>query len=205
MAEVPSLKGSLLTELAEDLGKLIADGGISRSLAERRLTPRDRELLGAPIVISAWYDVRFYTRCAELLRDTVGAGRNQHLLERGFAKGRRLMEAGLYQQMEYVKRIGVQRASSPEGRCAAYGRDLRLMVSLSRSLLNFTRWTVSADPKHADRHLIIVDEAEAYPETLAWGTQGLIESMASIHGHEDLWRHRRTAPDRVEFYMTRSL
>jgi len=204
MASEPSLKGSVITELAEDLNKLVVDGALSCSELERRLTAEDIAILESEIVVSQWYSVKFYQRSAELLRDVVGGGRNEYLMERGLAKGEKLIEAGLYQQMEYATRARVQAEVSPEARYAAYGRDLRLIVTLSQSLLNFTRWSPIPDPDHADRYLIVVSEAADYPDALAWATQGLIESMAATHGLANLWNHERTGPDRIVFRMSRS-
>lgn len=205
MSTEPSLKGSVLTDLVEDINKLVADGELPRDRVERRLAPEDLAILDGPVVVSHWYSVEFYRRAAELLRDTVGGGRNEYLRQRGFRRGRKLIEAGLYQQMEYASRAKVQEEVSPERRFAAYGRDLRLFVTLSRSILNFTRWTPMVDPDHADRHRIVVDEAAAYPDALAWATEGLIDSMAANHGLSDLWSHTRTRPDQIVFRMTRSL
>lgn len=204
MTTVPSMKGSLTNELAEDLRKLIADGTVSRGEVERRLTPADLEILDSEIVVSQWYDVWFYSRCAELLRDVLGGGRDEYLFQRGLDKGKKLIEAGLYQQMEYARRTQVQNEMDPAARFRAYGRDLRLFVSLSKSLLNFTSWSTTVDPQHDDRYLIRVDDASEYPDALAWATEGLIESMAASHGMESMWRHHRVG-DRIEFRMTRSL
>lgn len=202
MAETPSMKGSLITELAEDVRKLVADGKVSRAELERHLTPEDLAILDSEIVVSRWYDVRFYARCAELLRNSVGGGDDQYLVQRGLERGRKLIEAGLYQQMEYAMRPQVQREMDPEARFRAYGHDLRLFVTLSKSLLNFTEWSTTIDPEHDDRYLIVVEHADAYPDALAWATEGLIDSMASRHGLVNMWRHHRTG-DRIEFRMTR--
>jgi hypothetical protein len=203
MATEPSLKGSVITELIEDINKLITGGELSRESVERQLTSEDTATLETGIVVSQWYSVQFYRRAAELLRDTVGGGRNEYLRERGLTKGRKLIEAGLYQQMEYASRAQVKEEVSPDKRFAAYGHDLRLFVSLSRSLLNFTKWSTIPDPDHEDRYLILVEEAAGYPDALAWATEGLIESMASTHGLSNVWSHQRTQPDRIVFRMSR--
>jgi hypothetical protein len=198
------MKGSLINELVEDVRKLVGEGAISRAEVERRLTPEGLEILDSEIVVSKWYDVRFYARCAELLRDTVGSGTNDYFFQRGLDKGKKLIEAGLYQQMEYATRTQVQDKRDPEERFRAYGKDLRLFISLSGSLLNFTRWSTCVDPDHPDRHMIIVEDTAAYPDALAHATEGLIESMAERHGLGNLWRHRRVG-NRIEFRMTRSV
>lgn len=112
----------------------------------------------------------------------MGGGRNKYLFQRGLKKGKNLIEAGLYQQMEYASRTQLQREVRPGARFKAYGRDLRLFVTLSRSLLNFTEWSVIVDPDHDDRYVILVEDAAAYPDALIWATEGLIESMALNHG-----------------------
>ena len=205
MALRPSIKGSVLSELAEDIGKLMASRDFPQSRIEAHLTKEDLAILEAPILPSQWYDAHFYAHCAELLRDTVGAGSNGYLRKRGFEKGRKLIEAGLYQQMEYAKRTQVQSELSREARFEAYGRDLRLFVTLSGSLLNFSKWSTKPDPSHEYRYLILVEGAADYPEALAWATEGLIDSMACAHGLDDMWRHQRINSDQILFRMTRSL
>jgi len=160
--------------------------------------------LDSEIAVSGWYDVQLYARCAELPRDTVGGGRNKYLFQRGLKKGKNLIEAGLHQQMEYALRTQIQREVSPGARFKAYGRDLCLFVTLSRSLLNFTEWSVIVDPDHDDRYVILVEDAAADPDALIWATEGLIESMALNHGFGNVWRHRREG-SRIEFKVTRSV
>jgi len=205
MATTPSLKGSVITDLAEDIKKLIAKGELSQTIVEQHLTADDIATVEAEIVPSKFYDVQFYKRCAELLRDTVGGGRNEYLKQRGLEKGKKLIEAGLYQQMEYATRTRVQEEASPEARFKAYGHDLRLFMTLSRSILNFTEWSTMVDRDHADRHMILVEDAAEYPDALAWATEGLIESMAASHGLPNLWSHSRERRDQIVFRMSRSL
>ncbi|MCA9513262.1 MAG: hypothetical protein KC560_21305 [Myxococcales bacterium] len=203
-SSTPSMKGSLIADMVGDIRKLVDDQTLSRAELERRLTRDDLALLDSQIAVSGWYDVRFYARCAELLRDALGDGDDGYLVQRGFDRGRALIEAGLYQQMEYAKRPQVGQAMSREERFRAYGSDLRLFVTLSKSLLNFTEWSIVVDPEHADRYRVVVAGADAYPDALAWATEGFVDAMAASHGMRSLWRHARI-DDRIEFRMTRSL
>jgi len=50
-----------------------------------------------------------------------------------------MIEAGLYQQMQYVRRVRVQENPDPKARFEAYGHDMRLLVTLSGSILSFSR------------------------------------------------------------------
>lgn len=102
------MKGSLISELAADVRKLIADGKISKAEVERRLTPEDLVTLDSEIMVSGWYDVQFYARSSRLVRDILGRGSNEYLFKRGADRGKALIDAGLHQQLDYANRARVQ-------------------------------------------------------------------------------------------------
>lgn len=205
MGAIPSVKGSVFAAVAEDVRKLIERGGISRDEAARRLTPDDLRLLEAEIFVSHWYDIRAYARFSELLRDVEGDGDNEFLREKGRDTARRLLQAGLYAQLEYLQRTGVAKATEPAARFEAFGRDLRLLSTLSGSILNFSRWTPMLDPARRDRYVIQVSDAKDMPEALCWRSDGFVNEMATQHGDKDLWTWERQGKDLVVFRMTRSL
>ena len=204
MAAVPSIKGSIFAFAAEDLAKLVSVGEIPEAELARRLEPTDRALLEQPIQFTGWYPVAVYARILELLRQFEGDGSIAYLKQRGARSAERLIQAGIYGQMEYLNRVQVQKAADPQQRFLAFGRDLRLLTTLSGSILNFSRWQSKPHPEHADRYVIEVSEAEAYPELLCWTTDGWINRMASQHGEGDLWRWKRPRPDLIVFEMTRT-
>ncbi|HBZ70319.1 MAG TPA: hypothetical protein DEP35_11540 [Deltaproteobacteria bacterium] len=107
--------------------------------------------------------------------------------------------------MEYLNRMQAGKVADPKERFLAYGRDLRLLTSLSANLVNFSRWEAQPDPECPDRYRIEISEATDYPEVLLWQTDGLINRMATQHGEPNLWRWERVRPDRIVFRMTRSL
>jgi hypothetical protein len=205
MGHTPSIKGTVMVELVEDAVKLLDAGELSRHELEARLRPEDLAVLSEPVLPSKWYDIELYRRLSELMRDVAGGGRNEYVRERGFARGQRLIKAGLYQQMEYVGRSEVARAEESQARFKAYGRDLRLFVTLSGSLLNFASWSVVVDPDHEGRYRIEVRDVADFPDVLGWGCEGVIDAMASFHGLAGLWRWERLAPDLIIFRMVRSL
>jgi hypothetical protein len=200
-----SIKGSVLSGHVEELLKQVAAGAIPRAELVRRLRPEDMVLLERPIQSGAWYDIRSYARILELMRDTLGNGRNQYLSDRGALTAERLIQMGIYQQMEYLKRMRLGELKSAEERYLAFGRDLRLLASITGSLLNFGSQQVKEDPEHADRYVLEISDCQAYPDVLGWGTQGFNNRMAAEHGHPDLWRYERLGPDRVRQRMTHSL
>jgi len=205
MASVPSIKGSVFAVVVEDLCKLVARGGLSVDELTRWLKPQDVDLLEQEIVLAEWYDIAIYQRMNELLRDVEGGGSNQYLRRRGSLTARRLLQSGLYQQLEYLQRTALSKAKDPRTRFEAFGRDLRLLTTLSGSIINFSRWESKPDPEQEDRYVIEVSEAEDFPEVLCWRSDGLINEMATQHGEPDLWRWERIGNDLVVFRMVRSV
>jgi hypothetical protein len=205
MGAIPSIKGSVFASVVEDVRKLIARGDVSRAEAERLLRAEDLALLDGEIFVSHWYDIRTYARLSELLRDVVGRGDNEFLREKGRETARRLLEAGLYAQLEYLQRAGVSKVIGSRERYEAFGRDLRLLTTLSGSILNFSRWLPKPDPDRADRYVIEVSDAKEMPEALCWRSDGFVNEMAQNHGDKDLWCWERPRQDLVRFRMTRSL
>lgn len=205
MAAAPSIKGSVFAAVVEDVAKLLESGDVSDAEVARWLHPADMKLLKAPISISSWYDIRVYTRMCTLLRDVVGGGDDQFLRERGRETARRLLEAGFYAQLEFLHQIEAIHETAGEARFQAFGRDLRKLCTLSRSILNFSRWTSAPDPDEPTLYRIDVVEAEEFPEVLCWRSDGFINEMATLHGHDDLWEWERVAADRVVFRMLRPI
>jgi hypothetical protein len=205
MSNIPSIKGSVFLGHFDFLAKLVESGEISREELENHLLPKDLALFEQPIQVTAWYDIRTYARILELLRDVAGDGSNDYLLERGAATAERLLYSGIYPQFEYLKRTQVQAAATARDRYLAFGRDLRLLSTLTSSVMNFGRQQVLEDPDHADRWMLVTSEAAAYPEVLCWTNQGFNNRMAQEHGCPDLWRWDRPQRDVVRFRMTYAL
>lgn len=199
----PSIKGSIFALAVQDLGKLVESGQVSREELERKLEPGDARYLDEAISVSGWYDVRAYGRLLELLKELEGDGDDEYLRRRGARSARVLLERGLYQQLEYLGRMQVAAVEDPEARFRAFGRDLRLLLSMQ--LHNFGSRSIETDPEHPDRYVMEFADAEAYPEALCWTTEGFINAMAKQHDAPDLWYWERPRPDLVRFKMKRSV
>jgi hypothetical protein len=141
----------------------------------------------------------------ELLREVEGGGSNEYLRQLGRQTARRLLDGGLYSQLEYLNRVEVSRTAEGPARFAAFGRDLRLLTTLSGSILNFSRWTSMPDPEGEGHYLIDVSEARDYPEVLAWRSDGFINEMVAQRGGPDLWSWERVSADRIVFRMIRDV
>lgn len=205
MAATPSIKGSVFSVLVENLAKCVSRGDVSREELAARLEPGDVALLDATITVSDWYDIRSYDRINAVLLDVEGGGDVEYYREQGRQTARRLMEAGLYAQLEYLNRTEASSETDPHARFAAFGRDLRLLSSLSASILNFSRWSAVRDPDQELRYRIEVSDASAMPESLCWRSDGFVNGMASMHAGRDLWGWQRERPDFVVFRMLRSV
>jgi hypothetical protein len=199
----PAIKGSAFIKVVEDVSKLLARRAVSRTEAQRWLVPDDFPLLDKGVVISSWYDIRTYDRLSRLLLDVDGRGDPQYLRERGRATARRLLTQGLYAQLEYLQRTEASKLASPTARFEAFGRDLRLLTTLSSSMFNFSKWGARPDPSNERRYLIEVTEAHDFPEVLCWTSDGFVNEMgAQSRRNADLWTWERPAGDRIVFRMT---
>ena len=205
MATIPSIKGSVLAGHAEILKKLLDTRPLDRATLESRFEPGDLDLLRGRISAASWYDIRIYTRMMEFLRDYEGDGSNQYLVNSGIRTAENLIRSGIYQQFEYLQRTQLNSKSSPQERFAAFGRDLRLLITVNGSLLNFSANELLEDPDHALRYVIQHRDAEHYPEVLCWTTQGFTNRMAEEHGNPDLWFWERPRRDLLWFRMNRSV
>lgn len=205
MSQVPSIKGSVFGHCVEKLLKLISSGRISREELERRLEPGDLATLEGPIHATQWYDIRIYERMMLLNRDVDGGGNNECLVRWGALSADNLLKMGVYQQLDYAKRMQLDKQSDAEARFRAFGRDLRLMLSSTSSFLNFVQVDVKVDPEQDRRYIMEYTNAAAYPDVLCWTNLGFINRLAAEHGEPDLWKWERPSQDRVVYRMTRSI
>jgi len=201
----PSIKGRVFGPALEDVEKCLADGRIGRHELGRWLQPSDLALLGRPVDPTDWYDVKVYGRVLALLRDVEGGGSPEYLRQRGARTAERLLEAGLYQQLEYLKRMALNQLPDPQERYRAYGRDLRVLTTISASILNFAHWEPRPDPDFELRYRIEVSDAADAPDELGWTSEGFVNRMARQHGDPDLWRWERPRRDLILFRMIRAL
>lgn len=205
MSAKPSIKGSVFAGVVEEVQKCLTSGKVEEREMERWLQPEDRALLDRKILVADWYDIQAYRRMNEMLRDVEGGGSNKYLVDQGRFTARRLLEAGLYQQLKYLHRTQFQEARDEKARFEAFGQDLRLLATISGSILNFSRWAVKADPETDFRYVIEVSDAHDFPEVLAWRSDGFVNEMATQHREPDLWAWTRPRQDLILFAMKRPL
>lgn len=205
MTMTPSIKGSIVASHAEALQKYLANAQLEPAVLERRFEPEDLRILSQPIEKSRWYDIELYKRLMEFLRDYPGEGSHRYLIDAGRRSAENLIRAGVHQQLEYLRRTQHADRADAHDRFLAFGRDLRLLVTVTASVLNFTKTSVVEDPEHSDRWMLDYTGAEHYPEILCWTTQGFVNRMAEEHGSPDLWYWERPRLDVIHFRMKRAV
>ena len=173
------IKGTAISTVVEDVKGLVDAGRISMEDLELRLEAPDLALLEAKIEPISWYDIDAYRRMMELLRDLEGAGDPHYWFRRGAKSAAHLIELGFYHQMEYLKRLEVSKTMDREEKLRVWGRDLRRLVTLSGSLINFGEWQAVLDPDQPDRYRIEICGVTGVPEAFWHAAEGFLCEMMS--------------------------
>jgi hypothetical protein len=204
---VPSIKGSIFRGVVDDLARLREAGGISEEKIEASLAPEDLFFLETEILPASWYPIESYARIMELLGEVEGAGKDGYFVERGRASARRLMEAGLYQQLAFIPRWNEGDSGDVYDEAtliANYASKLRIVISLASSIYNVGKWVVEYDPEHPGRTRIAVLEASDYSEPMRLAIEGFFNECAQLARKEliHLYTSERPSPDLILLRMT---
>jgi len=202
----PSVKGILLQQVVDRLQHHLESGTIDRDALEARLEKSDLDLLDKKIVPVVWYPIRSYARLVELADALEGGLSDQDHVHGGEADARRMMQAGVYSQLELFERMEKVAAGAPfDERFQALGRTLRLAISISRAIFNFTEWKVVPDPDHPRRYRVEVTDAALLPRSNTIGAVGFLNECCRSADPRDpiSWSVERPAPDRVLYRMDR--
>jgi hypothetical protein len=204
-ATAPSIKGRFFETAAQDVRRIFGSGDLACDRMERWLGAGDQAVLRRPTDAEAWYDIRLYARLLCFLRDIEGQGSDAYLRARGARNAERLLGAGLYSQLEYIRHGQADNETDPERRLRALGRDLKLLSTIGASIFNFTRWNPVVDPDCGDRYRIEVSGAAAFPDVAGLTSEGFMNrSHRRTPEDPDLWRYGRASADVVYFRMTRA-
>jgi len=209
MAE-PGIKGTVFAGIVEQARALRDAGKVGADELERRLGPEGLALLEAKIQPASWYPVQVYGRIRELLRDVEGGGRDQYTIDAGAASARRMIESGIYQQLDYLKRWKEWRPSGEPGadrgaRLRQFRQQVRLIGTVYDSMYNFGSSKIEPDPDFADRLRIEYWDAGVMPTVCRLAVLGFWNEIARHwrgsggHGDGDLW----TKDDFVDHYVIR--
>lgn len=198
MGAAPSIKGSVITKLVDDVRALLERSGADRERLEAQLSAATLELVDAKIEIGQWYPIEQYAELSELLWKEEGEGRVEFLHRRGEEAMKRLMEAGLYQQIEYLRRDDGPFRTRP--RRTELLRSCRLVGSIMGALLNFTKQTWDWDPENPDIILHHVRQAKHYPEVLRHVQEGVVTFLVRLaRPQAPAVTSERPTPDHIVF------
>jgi len=207
MAE-PSVKGSIFKGVVDDLARARKEGRLSEEQIEAGLAAEDLVLLETEANPASWYPMESYARVTQLLGDVEGAGKDSYFMERGRASARRLIKAGLYQQLAFLPRWNEKTRHGDESALiAGYASKLKLVISMASSIYNVGKWVVEPDAENPGRLSIAVREASAYSEPMRLVIEGFFNECAHA-AREDLvqlYTSERPAPDLILFRMTRDI
>lgn len=185
----PSVKGSVVKVAVDELRALVEKGRLLEDKLRDRLEPDFADVvLEEPINIAAWYPASLYDALLHIFVDEIHVGEIERLAEGGRHAARKLSDAGFYGQLE-------RRADG-----SASAALIRLVVSLSRAIYNFTTWELGHF-EDTDFEIVITDAA-AYPDTFMWRNVGFIEAATSLATGKD-WcvTCERTSPARIVFHV----
>lgn len=178
MDAAPSIKGVLIASLVDDVRALLERRGPERERLEAHLSAGTLDLLEEKVEIGQWYPIEQYTELTEFLWSEEGSNRVEYLHQRGENALKRLMEAGLYQQIEYLKREDGAFHTRPSR--DELLRGCRLVGSIMGALLNFGTQTWDWDPENPDLMLHQVHQAADYPEVLRHVQEGVVTYLVRL-------------------------
>jgi len=203
----PAVKGSIFATVLEDVVCLRDQGRIGEDEIHAHLDPEEIGLLDTKANPAAWYPMSSYAHLLELLGATQGRSKPGYFAERGARNARRLMEQGLYQQLDFIgrwKEEAAGRRERGERALAAYLSNMKLVVTLASSIYSVGRWEAERDPEYPGRVSIVVRGAEPYSEAMRLAAEGFLNECARGSARlrrADLYTSERPAPDRIIFRM----
>jgi hypothetical protein len=201
----PAIKGTLFAAVVADLNRLVEAGAVGQGELETALSVDELALLDQKINAATWYDIHSYHAMVGLMGRAEGAGAADYWHERGRRAADRMIAAGIYQQMDYIGRTRASAESDPTARFHALAKDLRLLLSVHASVLNFGDWKTVVDPDSGDRYRVEIRGIEGIPDGIFRATTGMFNRMSEIANERDAhgWEFARLGPDFVVIRMTR--
>jgi len=207
----PSIKGTIFGAVAEEIQALRESGRISEDELGAALESADIALLERKTLPASWYPMSTYARYLDLLCRIEGRGAPAYYETRGHMSARRLMEAGMYAQLDLLDSIASQTSASDsaaeQAALRAYRKQLTIVISLAGSIYNVGQWKVVDDPEHPGRVSIEIRDAGAYSEGMVRAIVGFLDECAHAVSEKigKLYEFERPEHDRVVIRMRRDL
>lgn len=200
----PAIKGTLFAGVVEDLNRGLESGSISHARLEAELSADEIALLDEKINATSWYCIHSYHRMVGLLCRAEGGGLDEYWHERGMRAADRMVDAGIYQQMDYIGRTQSSQERDPSARFRALAKDLRLLLSVHASVLNFGEWKTVVDPDNEDRYRVEIKNVEGIPDGIFMAATGMFNRMSALAKTRkpQTWEFERLGPGFVVIRMS---
>lgn len=187
----PSVRGSLFVTGVVAVRRHRESGAISEEELAARLGPAALELLDQKIDIDHWYPIRAFTEMVDMDWE-LAARAPDYMREKGEDAAARFFRTGIYQQLDYAKRV-----RRPDDRPSLL-RQAKLIVSVAESLYSFLEVRVQ---EQRDALEIIYGNAKLFSEALRYSTEGFMNEVNRMQGAVRKWASERVAPGRVCFRL----
>jgi hypothetical protein len=179
------VKGTIFKNVVDEINEQLANGRFERADLAHDCKPEDLAHLDREIAIAAWYPVDVYGRLLRGLCERVGNGDPEFLVESGRRSARRVIEMGIYSQLDshterWDRRVG------------------RVLVTLSGAFYNFGEWIWQYQTGGGFR--IEVRDVGAMPEEVALRAHGFVDVLTTRAAGRPLRvRYQRPHPALIVF------
>ncbi len=191
-AEPMRIRAPALARVAHDVRELERTGGITRQALLARLRPEDLPYLDGEIR-EDWCPVATHDRLLTVLRDVLGRGTEEFLVERGRRAGQDLRRLSLVKLAERVAAAGDTISA------AWWGKAGHLLVTLPSALFSHSSWLLLPD-QDPGRFTLEVSDAAQLPESSRLALQGALETLArDLVGRDVRVTSTRPARDRIVY------
>jgi hypothetical protein len=133
------IKGTAFLLARRDVQLLVETGRLSQVALERRLEPRDLELLAETPLPTSWYPVDTYDRLLRVLMDIEGRGDVSYLVQRARKGMEALMRSGIYKQLERAESIARTQGLD------WFERTGHILATLPSAFFNRGSWKLSRE------------------------------------------------------------
>jgi hypothetical protein len=133
------IKGTAFLLARRDVHALVETGRLSQVALERRLRPRDLELLAETPLPTSWYPVDTYDQLLRLLMDVEGRGDASYLVQRARKSMEALMRSGIYKQLERAESIARSQGLD------WFERTGHILATLPSAFFNRGSWKLSRE------------------------------------------------------------
>jgi hypothetical protein len=173
-----SIKGVAIKSAIADLHRLIEADAVPAKVAFELLTDFERLILKRGVDDEAWYPIGSYDRINRVLFQYDGHEAPDYFQKRGRAVADRVIAAGLFKQVDFVRRI------EPSAAVEQVVLTLRLAGTLWMGMFNVGKWRVITNADMAavastgGSIAVEISEAEDFSDMAVQAILGFIKRLA---------------------------